>query len=201
MASSASEIPKKLLLGRHLRVEHGLQNEIAEFLRQLAPLAAVYGVKHFVSFFERIRFDGIEGLLAIPGAAAGRAQARHQRNQFLEFLAGGFGGMGKSARFNLSWAYRGVSPRRRGVAENSAEKSGVIWFSSEVPDLAHGARSHRQRPDDLFAKPPRLRVSAVKPPATRCSPSRCRASRNRPARAPRGSSSPIPAKAGRWECR
>jgi hypothetical protein len=78
---------KQLLLGRHLRVEDRLQHEVAQFLCQIVPRAPVDGIEHFVSFFQRVRLDGVEGLFAIPRATARRAQAGHDRDQVLT-LAG-----------------------------------------------------------------------------------------------------------------
>ena len=79
---------EQLLLGRHLRVEDGLQHEVAELFGELAPLAAVDGVEHLVGLFQGVGLDGVEGLLAVPRAAAGRAQAGHDFDEFLEFFAG-----------------------------------------------------------------------------------------------------------------
>jgi hypothetical protein len=43
-------------------------------------------VEDLVGFFERVGLDGIEGLLAIPGAAVFRAQAGHDGNEPREGL-------------------------------------------------------------------------------------------------------------------
>ena len=37
-----------------------------------------------VSFFQRVGFDGVKGLLAVPGAASGRAQPRHDGHYTLK---------------------------------------------------------------------------------------------------------------------
>ena len=82
---------EEILLGGHLRVEDGLQQKVAQFFGELVPVAAVDGVEHFVGLFERVGLDGVEGLLAVPRTAAGRAQAGHDLDQFLKLLAGCFG--------------------------------------------------------------------------------------------------------------
>ena len=84
MASSESSMSKQALLGGHLREEHGLQQKIAQFLGQPAPIARVDGVQHLVGLFERVRLDGVEGLFAVPRAAARRAQPRHDLDETLE---------------------------------------------------------------------------------------------------------------------
>ena len=75
--------------GGHLREEDGLQQEIAQFVGEAVPIAGVDGVHHFIGFFEEIRLDGVEVLFAIPRAAAGRAQPRHDFDQTREAGAGG----------------------------------------------------------------------------------------------------------------
>ncbi len=74
----------------HLRVEDALQHEVAQLLGEFVPVALIDGVEDLVGLFERVGLDGVEGLVAIPRAAAGRAQLRHQLNEALEFLSGGF---------------------------------------------------------------------------------------------------------------
>ncbi len=75
---------KLAFFGRHLGEEDGLQHQVAQLFGQTRPIALVDGVKHFVGFFEQIRFDGVEILFAIPGAAAGSAQPRHDADQALK---------------------------------------------------------------------------------------------------------------------
>ncbi len=84
---------KRGLLFRHLGVEKHLQQQVAEFARQLGPVAIVDGLEDFVGFFQRVGLDGIEGLFAVPGAAAGCAQALHDRDRAFEtFSCGGHSG-------------------------------------------------------------------------------------------------------------
>ena len=72
----AAEIERALLLG-HPRVEDDLQQQVAEFVAQLAEVAARDGVGDFVGFLDGVGRDGREGLLEIPGTAApGRRAAR-----------------------------------------------------------------------------------------------------------------------------
>ena len=76
-----------LLLG-HLGIEKYLQQQIAEFSRKLVPVAIIDGFEHFISFFERVGLDGIEGLLAIPRATPRSPQALHDGDCAFETFAG-----------------------------------------------------------------------------------------------------------------
>ena len=75
---------EQLLFGRHLREENGLQHEVAQFGAQFVPIAAVDGIEHLVGLFERVGFDRVEGLFAVPGTAAGSPQPRHDFDQPLK---------------------------------------------------------------------------------------------------------------------
>ena len=74
------------LVGGHLRIEQHLQQQIAEFFGKMREVAALNGVEDFVGFFKRVFADGVEGLLAVPGAAAGSAQPRHNGRRLLKKL-------------------------------------------------------------------------------------------------------------------
>ena len=64
----------------HLRIEQHLQQQVAEFLGKVRKVTALNGVEDLIDFFERVFADGIEGLFAVPGAAARCAQSRHDRH-------------------------------------------------------------------------------------------------------------------------
>ena len=68
---------EQLLFRGHLRKEDGLQHEVAQFFAQPFPIPRVDRVQHFISLFERVGLDGVEGLLTVPGATAGGAEHRH----------------------------------------------------------------------------------------------------------------------------
>ena len=72
----------------HLGVEEDLQEEVAEFVLEVGPGAALDGVEDLVGLFEGVALDGVEGLFAVPGAAAGGAQAGHDGGRALEGLGG-----------------------------------------------------------------------------------------------------------------
>ena len=76
---------EQLFFGSHLREENRLQHEIAQFGAQFVPIPAIDGVEHLVGFFERVGFDGVECLFAIPGTASGGSQAGHDFHQPLKF--------------------------------------------------------------------------------------------------------------------
>src|SRR5882757_852445 len=65
-----------------LRMEHHLEQQIAQFAFQLFHVAAFNGIGDLVGLFDGIGRDAGEGLLPIPRAAVGRAQTRHDRKQF-----------------------------------------------------------------------------------------------------------------------
>ena len=108
-------------VGRHLRVEQHLQQQIAEFLFKMRKIAALDGVEDFVCFFERVFADGIEGLFAIPWAAAGRTKPRHDGRGLLEQLgrargicralrSGSFGRGAFARKVHAPSVYRARSP-------------------------------------------------------------------------------------------
>ncbi len=65
--------PEFVLFRRHLGEEDGLQHQIAQLFSQTAPIAPVDRVQHFIGLFQKIRFDGVEALFAIPRASPGSA--------------------------------------------------------------------------------------------------------------------------------
>ena len=83
---------KQVFFGGHLGEENSLQQEIAELVGQLRPIARIDGVHHLVSLFQKKRLDGVEVLLAIPRAATWRAQAGHQIDKLLKFFTGCWSG-------------------------------------------------------------------------------------------------------------
>ena len=65
------------LFGGDLSVEEDLEEEVAKFLGEFGVVAGVEGVEDFVGFFDQVGAQGGMGLLAVPGAAAGSAEAGH----------------------------------------------------------------------------------------------------------------------------
>ena len=72
------------LVGGHLRIEKHLKQQVAEFFGQMREVAALDGVEDLVGLFQRVFADGIEGLFAVPGAAAGSAKAGHDGHGLLK---------------------------------------------------------------------------------------------------------------------
>ena len=70
----AAEIEQPCLLG-HPRMEHDLQQQVAELLAQIVRIAALDRVGDFVGLFKRVGSDGREGLLEVPRAASPRDRA------------------------------------------------------------------------------------------------------------------------------
>ena len=81
---------KRSLLFGHLRIEKHLQEQVAEFAGKFVPVAIVDRFEDFVGLFQRVGLDGVEGLLAIPGAAPGArkrsmmATARSKRSPVVD---------------------------------------------------------------------------------------------------------------------
>ena len=75
---------------RHARMEHNLQEEIAELVLERLGLAALRGLGNFVGFLDGVGRDGGEALLEIPGTAVlGIAQPRHDVEQARQIRGGG----------------------------------------------------------------------------------------------------------------
>ena len=66
----------------HLRVEQHLQQQVAQFIAKIVPVAPLDSVEDFIRLFQRVLLDGVERLLAVPGTAVRRAQPRHNRRRF-----------------------------------------------------------------------------------------------------------------------
>ena len=78
--------------GGHLRVKEHLQQQIAQFILQVGPGAALDRVEDLVGLLQRVSLDGVEGLLAVPGTAVRAAQTRHDSDRFSHSIrAGGDG--------------------------------------------------------------------------------------------------------------
>ena len=71
-------------LARHLGIEQHLQQKIAQLLAKIGPMPPLDGVEDLIALFEGIFPDGVEGLLAIPGATTGTAQPGHDAHCFGE---------------------------------------------------------------------------------------------------------------------
>jgi hypothetical protein len=65
-------------------VEEDLEEEIAEFLCEFDVVGGIERVEDFVGFFDEIGAEGGVRLFAVPGAAAGRAEALHDGDGPLE---------------------------------------------------------------------------------------------------------------------
>ena len=75
MASTTSPKSKAPCFLRHAGVEHDLEQQVAEFVLEVAEVAAGDGVGDLVGFLERVGRDGREVLLQVPRAAGLRACA------------------------------------------------------------------------------------------------------------------------------
>ena len=72
------------LVGRHLGIKEHLQKQIAKLFGKMVEVTALDGVEDLVDLFQRVFANGIEGLLAIPRAAAGSAQPSHDGRGLLK---------------------------------------------------------------------------------------------------------------------
>jgi hypothetical protein len=61
-----------------------LQEDVAEFFGEFVIVVGLDGVEQFVDFFHCMPAQGKMVLLAVPGTAAGRSQARHDAKQILD---------------------------------------------------------------------------------------------------------------------
>ena len=62
-------------LAGDLGVQHGLQQDVAEFIANLRGIAATDGLGHLVGLLNDMRDQRLMRLLHVPRTAAGRAQA------------------------------------------------------------------------------------------------------------------------------
>jgi hypothetical protein len=73
---------KGAVLLRHPRVEHDLQQQIAEFVAEIVEIAAGDGVDDLIGLLDGILRDRRKILFEVPGAAGHRrAQRRHDLEQ------------------------------------------------------------------------------------------------------------------------
>ncbi len=69
------------LVGRHLRVEHDLEQEVAELVAEAVVVVAVDGVEDLVRLLQQVPGERPVILLGVPRAPAGTAQARHHAHE------------------------------------------------------------------------------------------------------------------------
>ncbi len=72
--SDITDVEAVGILLRDGRVHQHLQQQVAELLAKRGALAAVNGIEHLVRFLEEVGPQRAVRLLAVPRAAAGRAQ-------------------------------------------------------------------------------------------------------------------------------
>jgi len=73
-----------LFLACNPRHEDNLQKEVAELLTELVRVAGGDGVYHLVGLLEKVRGEGVERLLAIPGTSPRIAQTIHDFHESIE---------------------------------------------------------------------------------------------------------------------
>ena len=79
------EVKQPLLLA-HLGVEHHLEQQVPQFVTQIAVVLTFDSVQYLVGFFQRVRSDGGEGLFAVPWATDLRiAQRFHDGQQAVQW--------------------------------------------------------------------------------------------------------------------
>ena len=113
-------------LARHLRIKEHLQQQIAQLLAKILPMPALDGVEDLVAFLKGIFPDGVEALLAIPGAAIGAAQPGHDAHCFGE----------KCSRIDGRVALRAHFNNVNDALEDCAAPVTVVWLAHASPKLA-----------------------------------------------------------------
>ena len=85
----------------NLSVKNDLEQQVAELALEPIHVALGDGFGHFVSFFDGVRGDGLEGLHFVPWATGFRIpQLGHDFQQTVDFRIGG--GVGRSGH-NISF--------------------------------------------------------------------------------------------------
>ena len=76
-------------LGRHLAVEHDLEEQVAQLLGEVPRVVLVDGLQDLVGLLDQVGLEGGAGLLAVPWAASLAAQPGHERQERIESDTGG----------------------------------------------------------------------------------------------------------------
>ncbi len=79
----AVEVEPAVLRGER-RLEHHLEEQVTELVAERLGRTRVDGLDDLVGLFDHVSAQGLQGLRAIPGAALGREQGRHQLGQLGE---------------------------------------------------------------------------------------------------------------------
>ena len=69
------------LVGRQLRVEHHLQQHVAQFVPHRVVVVGLDRLQELVGLLQKVTGQRAVGLLGIPGAAAGAAQGGHHLHE------------------------------------------------------------------------------------------------------------------------
>ena len=89
-----------------LAQKHHLEREIAELFLELREISGIDGVDHLARFFEHVASQRAKVLLAVPGAAVGREQPAHERDER---------GIGLAALFGDGRRFRNVEGAAHGA--------------------------------------------------------------------------------------
>lgn len=90
---------KRAALAGELAVKDDLKEKVPKFFEHFVIVGGFDGIDEFVNLFDGVKTQRHVILLAVPGAAGGRAEAGHN---FDEFIDGGFGGF-CLVRSGLGW--------------------------------------------------------------------------------------------------
>src|SRR5438093_8845154 len=75
------------LLGRHLRVEHHLEEHVPELVAKPVRVAGIDRVQHLVGLLQQVSGQRAVGLFVVPGASARAAEPGHDPDQVEQPLA------------------------------------------------------------------------------------------------------------------
>ena len=81
---------KRALFFADLRLEHHLEQEIAQLLLVLGGLAGIHGVNHLVALFDEVLLKRFDGLFSVPRATLGGTELCHQIKEFLHEMHRGY---------------------------------------------------------------------------------------------------------------
>ena len=70
-----------IVVGGHLRVEHDLQQHIAEFVAHRVVIVGIDRLEQLVGLLEQVPGQALMGLFGVPGTSAGPAQPRHDPHE------------------------------------------------------------------------------------------------------------------------
>lgn len=108
----------------NLGVKEDLEKEVAQFFSEFGVIGTFKCIEDLVRFFDEIGAESSVGLFAIPRAAAGGTETRHESHEFFE----GWADRARTKGFRFAWRVGGASRRFPFRFARSHERFSVISY-------------------------------------------------------------------------